>query len=78
MGICPLNRLRVAIATYFAIYSLESLYNVADIKGLLWWKPKWFGSWLLMPVSFAQLFHAFIFDRETIPKVCTTMKYPPE
>ncbi|KAL1976897.1 hypothetical protein VTN31DRAFT_3179 [Thermomyces dupontii] len=68
LGICPLSRLRAIIATYFAIYSLESLYNVADLKGLLWWKPRWFGSWLLMPVSCAQLFHAFIFDRETIPK----------
>ena len=29
-----------------------------------------FGSWLLMPVSCAQLFHAFVFDRENTPKVC--------
>lgn len=56
-----------------ATRSLEFLYNVADQKGWLVNRPWWFGSWLLMPVSCAQLFHAFVFDRETAPSVC----FPP-
>ncbi|KAJ5232570.1 hypothetical protein N7468_005526, partial [Penicillium chermesinum] len=47
---------------------LEFLFNTLDSKGWLDQRPWWFGSWLLMPVSCAQLFHAFIFDRETTPK----------
>jgi hypothetical protein len=74
LGICPGDRLRITIAIYTATRSLEFLYNVLDEKGLLEKKPWWFGSWLLMPVACAQLFHAFVFDRETIPKVCRCQK----
>lgn len=69
LGICPQTGLRITLAIYTATRSLEFLYNVLDKKGWLEKKPRWFGSWLLMPVSCAQLFHAFLFDRETTPKV---------
>ncbi|KUL87163.1 hypothetical protein ZTR_05655 [Talaromyces verruculosus] len=68
LGVCPQSKLRVTIAIYMATRSLEFLYNALNIKGYLKYKPWWFGSWLLMPVSCAQLFHAFVFDRETMPK----------
>jgi hypothetical protein len=32
-------------------------------------RPWWFGSWLLEPLALGQLFHAFVFDRETVPNV---------
>ncbi|PCH07029.1 hypothetical protein PENOC_021340 [Penicillium occitanis (nom. inval.)] len=68
LGVCPQSKLRVTIAIYMATRSLEFLYNALNIKGYLKYKPWWFGSWLLMPISCAQLFHAFVFDRETMPK----------
>ncbi|OKL57344.1 hypothetical protein UA08_07644 [Talaromyces atroroseus] len=68
LGICPQSRIRVTLAIYTATRSLEFLYNALNEKGYLEHKPWWFGSWLLMPISCAQLFHAFVFDRETIPK----------
>jgi hypothetical protein len=30
-------------------------------------KPWWFGSWMIMPVAFGQLLHAFVFDRDCFP-----------
>lgn len=69
LGICPQNQLRMTIAIYTSTKSFEYLYNVLDQKGWLEDRPSWFGSWLLMPVSCAQLFHAFVFDREATPKV---------
>lgn len=70
LGVCPQSKLRVTVAIYMATRSLEFLYNALNAKGYLKYKPWWFGSWLLMPISCAQLFHAFVFDRETMPKVC--------
>ncbi|KAI9371329.1 hypothetical protein BJX61DRAFT_31899 [Aspergillus egyptiacus] len=68
LGISTQKQLRVTVAIYAATRGLESVYNVMDEKGWLDNRPWWFGSWLLMPVSFAQLFHAFVFDREALPK----------
>ncbi|KAJ6099882.1 hypothetical protein N7467_001417 [Penicillium canescens] len=68
LGICPQDQLRLSAAIYSSTRCLEFLFNALDSKGWLDKRPWWFGSWLLMPVSFAQLFHAFIFDRETTPK----------
>lgn len=65
----PQEQLRLTGAIYWSVKSLEFLFNAVDSKGLLDKRPWWFGSWLLMPVSCAQLFHAFVFDRETTPKV---------
>jgi hypothetical protein len=69
LGVGPAGRVRTTVAIYTATKSLEFLYNALNEKGYLEKKPWWFGSWLLMPVSCAQLFHAFVFDRETIPGV---------
>lgn len=69
LGICTSDQLRMTLAIYTATRGLEAVYNVMDEKGWLKNKPRWFGSWLLMPVSLAQLFHAFVFDREAMPKV---------
>jgi hypothetical protein len=69
LGVYPESQLRISIAIYTATRSLEFLYNLLADKGWFSNRPWWFGSWLLMPVSSAQLFHAFIYDRETIPKV---------
>ncbi|KAL4987283.1 hypothetical protein BDW68DRAFT_111169 [Aspergillus falconensis] len=68
LGICTSDQLRMTLAIYTATRGLEAVYNVMDEKGWLKNKPWWFGSWLLMPVSLAQLFHAFVFDREAMPK----------
>ncbi|KAJ6172226.1 hypothetical protein N7470_001293 [Penicillium chermesinum] len=68
LGIAPQEQLRLTATIYTATRSLEFLFNTLDSKGWLDQRPWWFGSWLLMPVSCAQLFHAFIFDRETTPK----------
>ncbi|RDW90693.1 uncharacterized protein DSM5745_02468 [Aspergillus mulundensis] len=67
MGICTVDQLRISLALYTITRGLEALYNVMDEKGWLKNKPSWFGGWLLMPVSLAQLFHAFVFDREFTP-----------
>lgn len=69
LGIAPQEQLRLTATIYTATRSLEFLFNALDSKGWLDQRPWWFGSWLLMPVSCAQLFHAFVFDRETAPKV---------
>lgn len=68
LAICP-DQLRLTAAIYWSTRSLEFLFNVMDSKGWLDKRPWWFGSWMLMPVSCAQLFHAFVFDRETTPRV---------
>ncbi|KAG0157039.1 hypothetical protein PDIDSM_4223 [Penicillium digitatum] len=67
LGICPQDQLRLTAAIHASTRSLEFLFNVLDSKGWLDKRPWWFGSWLLMPISFAQLFHAFVFDSETTP-----------
>ncbi|KAJ9375798.1 hypothetical protein DTO063F5_9158 [Paecilomyces variotii] len=68
LGVYPESQLRISVALYTATKSLEFLYNLLEDKGYFAHRPSWFGSWLLMPLSGAQLFHAFIYDRETIPK----------
>ena len=69
LGGCPQDQLRVTAAIYSSTKAVEFLYDSLNLKGMLGKCPWWFGSWLLMPVSFAQLFHAFVFDRETVAKV---------
>lgn len=70
LGVCPQKQLRMTLAIWMSTRSMEFLFNVLDEKGWFENRPKWFGSWMLMPLSCAQLFHAFVFDRETTPKVC--------
>lgn len=75
LAIAPQEQLRLTATIYWSTRALEFLYNVMDEKGWLDKRPWWFGSWLLMPVSCAQLFHAFVFDRETTPKVCLIRQF---
>jgi hypothetical protein len=37
-------------------------------KGSLLQLPSWMGSWMLMPAIYAQLLHAFVFDRDCFPE----------
>lgn len=69
LGVAPQDQLRLTAAIWTSTRSLEYLFNAMDSKGWLDGRPWWFGSWLLMPISCAQLFHAFVFDRETTPGV---------
>ncbi|EDN04429.1 conserved hypothetical protein [Histoplasma mississippiense (nom. inval.)] len=68
LGAYPQSQLRLTLAIYMSTRSLEFLFNELDANGWFKNRPWWFGSWLLMPVSLAQLFHAFVFDREAEPK----------
>ncbi|EZF33226.1 hypothetical protein TMEN_384 [Trichophyton mentagrophytes] len=67
LGLYPQAQLRLTVAIYASTRSLEVLYNALLENGWLSFRPWWFGSWLLMPLSMAQLFHAFVFDREATP-----------
>ncbi|KAJ5907514.1 hypothetical protein N7495_000196 [Penicillium taxi] len=68
LQICPPEH-RLAAAIYWTSRSMETVFNDLESKGYFPEEhPWWFGSWLLMPASCAQLFHAFVFDRETTPQ----------
>ncbi|EER40259.1 conserved hypothetical protein [Histoplasma capsulatum H143] len=58
LGAYPQSQLRLTLAIYMSTRSLEFLFNELDANGWFNNRPWWFGSWLLMPVSLAQLFHA--------------------
>lgn len=73
LGVAPKAQFRATAAIYAVTRSLEFVYNALCEKGWFKNKPRWFGSWLLMPLSCAQFFYAFMFDRETIPKVWLDM-----
>jgi hypothetical protein len=66
----PADSRRVTVTIYFLTRTLEFCYNLLDDKGYLpREKPWWFGSWLIFPLSSAQLLHSFIFDRDCFPQV---------
>ncbi|KAI9833174.1 MAG: hypothetical protein M1819_003797 [Sarea resinae] len=68
LGVCPGDQLRVTLAIYTFSRAAEFLYNALEDEGWFKDRPWWFGSWLLMPVAFGQLLHAFVFDRECFPQ----------
>lgn len=77
LGVYPGDQLRITIAIYVLSRAAEETYNLAEEQGWIWgpkgskWeKPKWFGSWMLMPIACGQLLHAFVFDRDCFPEVC--------
>lgn len=77
LAINPAEQLRVTIAIYALSRAGEFVYNMAEEEGWIWgkgekgWKrPWWWGSWLLFPFTSGQLLHAFVFDRDSFPKVC--------
>jgi hypothetical protein len=70
LALHPADTRRVTITIYILTRTLEFCYNLLDDKGYLpREKPWWFGSWLIFPLSSAQLLHAFVFDRDCFPQV---------
>jgi hypothetical protein len=70
LALHPADSRRITITIYILTRTLEFCYNLLDDKGYLpTEKPWWFGSWLIFPLSSAQLLHAFVFDRDCFPKV---------
>ena len=69
LGIFPAGQLRLTIAIYIAARSLEFLYNALENGGWFSKQPSWMGSWVFFPLSFGQLLHAFVFDRDCFPTV---------
>ena len=75
-AIHPADTRRVTVTIYFLTRTLEFCYNLLDDKGILpREKPWWFGSWLIFPLSSAQLLHAFVFDRDCFPQVTSLPPY---
>lgn len=72
LGIYPADQLRITIAIYVATRAVEFTYNLLDNEGWFQNKPWWWGSWMMMPFATGQLLHAFVFDRDCFPKVCTS------
>lgn len=73
LGVYPDSGLHASAAIYLGSRAGEFLWNVAEGEGgwlADWKRPWWVGSWLFMPVSFGQLFYAFVFEREATPSVC--------
>jgi hypothetical protein len=73
LGVYPDSGLHATLAIYVGSRAGEFLWNAAEGEGgwlSEWKRPWWLGSWLFMPVSFGQLFYAFVFEREVVPKVC--------
>jgi len=80
LGVYPGDQLRISLAIYVLSQAAEVLYNLAEEEGWIWGKkgskwerPWWFGSWMLMPIACGQLLHAFVFDRECFPAVCSSI-----
>lgn len=77
LGVYPAQQMRVTITIFAVFRALEYAWNMCEAEGLVWGskggrkreRPWWFGSWMLQPVAFGQLLHAFVFDRECFPKV---------
>lgn len=74
----PAEQLRVTIAIYSSFRALEFAWNYVEDAGMVWGRerngklrkrPWWFGSWMMQPLAFGQLLHAFVFDQECFPKV---------
>lgn len=73
----PAEQLRVTIAIYTSFRALEFAWNYVEDAGMVWGRerngrlrkrPWWFGSWMMQPLAFGQLLHAFVFDQECFPK----------
>jgi hypothetical protein len=67
LAVHPGDQLRVTIAIYIFTRALEFGYNYLEELGYFKNKPSWFGSWMIMPVAYGQLLHAFVFDRDCFP-----------
>lgn len=90
LGVYPSKKLRVTVALYMVFRALEFGWNCAEDNGMVWgWekgvngrparkrpRPEWWGSWLLQPLAFGQLFHALVFDRDCFPSVSYLSRDP--
>ncbi|VVT53383.1 uncharacterized protein SAPINGB_P003546 [Magnusiomyces paraingens] len=71
LKIFPADGPRDLIAVYALVRSLELVYNFLEDSGYIaaLKKPKIIGSWALFPFAYAQLFHAFFFNRDANPNM---------
>ncbi|KAF8427900.1 hypothetical protein EV426DRAFT_588846 [Tirmania nivea] len=67
LAVHPEGEMRNGVAVWVICKALEYAFNLAEGRRVWGERPWWFGSWLLFPLSQAQIFHALIFDRETLP-----------
>ncbi|RPB20710.1 hypothetical protein L211DRAFT_841429 [Terfezia boudieri ATCC MYA-4762] len=67
LAVHPEGEARNWIAVWVVCKALEYAFNLAEGRQLWGERPWWLGSWLLFPLSQAQIFHALVFDRETLP-----------
>jgi hypothetical protein len=67
LAVYPGDQLRITIAIYIFTRALEFSYNYLEERGYFKNRPYWFGSWMLMPMAYGQLLHAFVFDRDCFP-----------
>jgi hypothetical protein len=67
LAVYPGDQLRITMAIYIFTRALEFSYNYFEEQGYFRNRPKWFGSWMLMPIVSGQLLHAFVFDRDCFP-----------
>lgn len=81
LGIYPAEQLRLTMTIYTAFRAAEFGWNYLEDGGMVWGREKngrlrkrpwWFGSWMMMPLSFGQLLHAFVFDPDCFPQVRKT------
>lgn len=68
LAIHPADGRRTLIAVYALVRAFEVAYNGAELSGAFRKKPWWVGSWMLFPLTSAQLLHAFVFDRDCFPE----------
>ncbi|KAK6539818.1 hypothetical protein TWF694_008667 [Orbilia ellipsospora] len=62
----PSDNARLSISVYIFAKTMEYLSNALYVSGRVPW---WFGSWLLFPLSFSQLFHTFLTGGESVPYI---------
>ena len=77
LGVYPSDQLRITVAIYAAVKAAELTYNALESDGWFKNKPWWWGSWMLMPLAYGQLLHAFVFDRDCFPKVRSSLLNQP-
>jgi len=89
LGVYPSSQFRLSVAIYTIFRALEFGWNMLEGEGSIWGfraraggkglikneRPWWWGSWLLQPLAFGQLFHAAIFDRDCAPAPLLTLLF---
>lgn len=70
LGVLPSSTLRKTIAIYILSRGLESSFDFLEYFRYIFpsgQRPSLFGSWLLLPFSFGQMLHTFVYNRECFP-----------